>query len=225
MVPEVNAHINDEVYRPLFETTETVSSDENYSIPEGIYSYWAPLRDWKMSHDPEGFKKTCLNIEKMEDKEYKILGDTYLHIIMPLQTEEDQRMLAEIGKEAFVQDFGFAPKGVWVAETGISSTTLRILHDVGYQFVVLRDNQIMSSEHNPMYIPVRDQKGNELGEMAVIHFNRGLAVRYLFKIDIQRMRIPSLRIKGYMHQEILLSVQIQSCMDTIKRVVNGGGDG
>lgn len=175
MVPEVNAHINDEVYRHLFETTENTLFDENYSIPEGIYSYWAPLRDWKMSHDPEGFEKTRLNIEKMEDKEYKILGDTYLHVIMPLQTEEDQRMLAEIGKEAFVRDFGFAPKGVWVAETGISSTTLRILHGVGYKFVVLRDNQIMSSEHNPMYIPVRDQEGNELGEIAIIHFNSGLS--------------------------------------------------
>ncbi len=167
MASFVNEVIDNQVYRPIFEDTD--------QVPEGIFSYYAPLRDWKMGHTPESFETAKRKINEIKDKEYRIMGDSYLHLILPLQPEEDQDMLVKIGKQAFREDFGFDPKGFWPAETAIDATTLRVLYNNGYEYVTLRNDQITNAEENPMYVPVRDKDGAIMGEIAVVHFNAGLS--------------------------------------------------
>jgi len=180
VAPFVNDLIHSQVYEPLFDLTENDSEGIEIRVPDGVYSFWAPLRDWEKAHKPDAYQRMKENINQLPDKEYKILGDTYLHVIMPLQTPDDQRMLTEIGLEAFENDLGFRPRGVWVAETAISNETMSILSEY-YDYVVLRDIQIESTEKNPMYIPIRDNKGEVQKEMAVIHFDSGLSGNVSFK--------------------------------------------
>lgn len=162
VVSWINPVIATESHKPVFMEA---------SPPDGfVFSFTAPLRDSFEANDPASFDRIRENIRNLEDREYRALGDTYIHAIMPLLPERVQDMLVRLGKKAFKKDLGFDPKGAWVAETAISNTTLRVLFRNGYEFVVLRDDQIKSSEKNPMYVQVCEQDGKVIGEIAVVHF-------------------------------------------------------
>lgn len=153
-----------ECYKPVF-----LDRDK---LPDGLtFSFYGSLREWMKAHHPQEFQTIREKINHIPDKKYQVLGDPYLHPILPLESEENQDMLVRIGKQAFEEDFGFTPKGFWAPETALSSTTLRVLHKNGYEFVVLRSDQLRSSEENPMYVSITDKDGRQLGEIAVIHFD------------------------------------------------------
>ncbi|MBI4080343.1 MAG: hypothetical protein HY430_01070 [Candidatus Levybacteria bacterium] len=165
VVASVNEQIYQECYKPNFVDRE--------QLPDGLLmSFYAPLRDWIKHHHPEEFDIIRERINALEDKEYRVLGDPYMHIILPLLSPEDQDTWVKIGKQAFEDDFGFTPKGMWLPETAVSATTIRVLHNNGYKFVVLRDTQLQSAEQPIMHIPVRDENGKETADaMTVVHFD------------------------------------------------------
>lgn len=171
----INDEIYDEVYGPVLEKRD-------YMPDRIVFSLYASLRDWMKYRRSGAFAKIKENIGKMRHKEQQVLGDTYIHAIMPLLSEQDQDTLTKIGKKAFVDDLGFEPEGIWLPETAVSSTTLRVLHENGYKFVVLRDDQLESSEENPIYVPVR-KDGSQIGEMAVVHFVEQTSKRVSFEDD------------------------------------------
>lgn len=135
--PEINEQIYREVYRPIL-----VDSEERF--PQGmVFSFYSTLREWMKSAHPDDFKKMVNLVGRQKDREYQVLGDPFIHAILPLLPEEDQKLLLALGKEAFEKDFGFAPKGLWLPETAVSLATLDKVKEVGYEFVVLRDDQIV----------------------------------------------------------------------------------
>jgi hypothetical protein len=163
----VNERIYQECYKPIFYNRE--------QLPEGVVvSFYGSLREWIKAHHPDEFAVMREHINNLPNKEYQILGDPYLHPILPLESEENQDMLIKIGKQAFEQDFGFSPKGVWLPETAVSETTMKVLHNNDYEFVVLRDSQLQSTEQNPMFVPI-SENGKRIGELAVIHFDSGMS--------------------------------------------------
>lgn len=172
--PEINRQISDECYKRIFVRRSMANGETEDFIPNATaFSLSASLRDWMMDEEPEVFEQIKANVDKLPDKEYRILGDSYIHTILPLLPEEDQDTLVKTGLDAFEQDLGFKPKGFWAPETAISSTTMRVLFKNGYKFVVLAENQLKGVDEkspNPVYVPILDGE-RIIGEMAVIHFS------------------------------------------------------
>jgi hypothetical protein len=133
-----------------------------------LVSFYGTLREWMKEHKPDEFKVMVEKIQALgEEAPYRVMGDPYLHVILPLESEETQDMLVKAGKTAFTQDMGFEPKGFWLPETAVSHTTLAVLARNGYEYVVLRDSQTREAPGNPMYVVVDDN--GEQRQIAVVH--------------------------------------------------------
>lgn len=163
VVPDMNERVYKEDYKPNFVDREIP--------PEGfVFSFYATLREWLKQAHPEGFGRMRKQVQQMPDKEYNLLGDPLLHVILPLLPTEDQDMLLRMGRAAFVADFGFEPKGIWFPETAVSKDTLWLARRNGYEFTVLRDDQITAKDQNPVYL-----RFNDSSEIAIFHFVSGLS--------------------------------------------------
>ncbi len=149
VAPEYNGMITGQVYKPILSETE--------QLPPGlITSIYAPLRSYLKRNNPDLFAKLQAEVRNTPNREYSILGDPLVHVILPLLPSDDQQMLLEAGKQAFINDFGFAPKGLWLPETAVSKEVLHNAAAAGYEFVPLRDDQVkpilddtyIDAEHN-----------------------------------------------------------------------------
>gem|GEM_PF-4237239 len=171
VVPEVNGGITDQVYRPILSEVE--------HLPPGlITSIYAPLRSYLKRSKPEVFARIQEAVRNTSDREYSVLGDPLIHVILPFLPSEDQGMLIEAGRQAFINDFGFAPKGLWLPETAVTKEVLHNAARSGYEFVPLRDSQIenipgganLDARHNICFVQTA---ANE--EIAVLLGNSGLS--------------------------------------------------
>ena len=136
-----NEKIWNESYRPVLKSGVLDGSAVGFD-------FYGSLRDWvKINHpdDWEKFQKTV-----RENKE-NIVADPYIHPIFPLLPDRDKRLLAGIGLEAAAEDYGFYPKGFWLPETAVDKKTLNILSEKGIDFVVLRDDQVISDSASNSY--------------------------------------------------------------------------
>lgn len=172
VLPWINEQVYQESYKPVLVDSE--------KLPEAItFSFYGTLREWMKANHPEDFEKLKQRIANEKNKEHRLLGDSYLHIILPFLDEEDQQTLIQIGKQAFAEDFGFVPCGFWLPETAVSLDVLRNLNRQGCKYVVLKDGQLESEEHNPAVVNL----GN--GEtMAVFHFNAPMSDDVSFKDEV-----------------------------------------
>ena len=113
------------------------------------------------------------------DKEYTVLADPWLHVILPLLPESDQAMLIKLGKQAFKDDFGFVSAGFWLPETAVNNRTLELLEAANYEFVVLRDDQLelsVKSSRNPNFA--------RIGKLKVLIGNKTLGDEISFKEEM-----------------------------------------
>ena len=69
------------------------------------------------------------------------MAQVFNHVIMPLQTERDQRTQLRWGIADFRYRFGRDPEGMWLAETAVDDTTLELLAEEGVRFTVLSPYQ------------------------------------------------------------------------------------
>ncbi|MBN2184757.1 MAG: DUF3536 domain-containing protein [Candidatus Krumholzibacteriota bacterium] len=69
------------------------------------------------------------------------IAQVYNHVIMPLAEIRDQKTQIEWGIFDFKRRFERDPEGIWLAETAINSTTLELLIDFGFRFVILSPYQ------------------------------------------------------------------------------------
>ena len=157
--PEINEQIYREVYRPIL-----VDSGERF--PQGmVFSFYSTLREWMKSAHPADFEKMVDLVGRQKDREYQVLGDPFIHAILPLLPEDDQGLLLDLGQKAFREDFGFTPKGLWLPETAVSSATLAKAKEAGYEFVVLRDDQIVfplgAKKEQPVFVSL--PSGGKMG--------------------------------------------------------------
>jgi hypothetical protein len=182
MVSWINEDIYNACYKPLLVETER--------LPMGaLFSFYGSLRGWIEHNHPTEFDQIRENIANTPDREYSVLGDPWLHPILPLQSEANQDMMVKIGLQAIEEDLGFKPKGFWLPESAVNSTTLRVLKSNGIEFVVLRSDQIGSTQQNPMYVRLdyKDENGQQnKGEMAVFHYDMGLSGAVSFQPELLR---------------------------------------
>ncbi len=170
----VNGRIFRETYGPIL-------ADQQRGIPPHlVFSFYPTIREWIKKERPGDYEIIKKNISALpkREKEYNVLGDPFLHIILPLIPEGDQEMLMRMGRQAFQEDFGFMPKGVWFPETAVSKKTLEMANKAGYIFAVLRDTQLegigsnrlnpFADSHNPVSVKLDNGR-----EMAIVHFDSG----------------------------------------------------
>lgn len=166
IVAYVNEQVYNQCYCPLF--IKNATKENPGQLPSiGIFSLFGVLRDWWEYSHPETYEILARKIQDTPYKEYRVLGDSYLHFIFPVESPENQEMWIKIGLRDFENRFGFLPKGFWLPETAVSQATLNVLYENGIEFVILRDDQLERVEQNPMWIPVRARNG-QTGAMAVI---------------------------------------------------------
>jgi len=160
--PEVNEDIYNQVYKKLLV--------EGESLPNGFdFSLFFTLREWVKAKHPEDFEKIVTKVSELPNREYQVLGDPGVHVILPHQSRSDKDMLMKIGLRAFEDDFGFRSRGLWPPETAVSRETLDVAADNGYEFAVLRADQLKSADTNPVWVDLGNGKG-----IFVVTFDPGL---------------------------------------------------
>jgi Glycosyl hydrolase family 57 len=170
VIPSINDKITGQVYKPILSEGEHLS-------PGLIVSIYAPLRSYLKINKPDIFAGIREAVRNTPDREYTVLGDPLVHVILPLLPSDDQQMLLGAGRRAFINDFGFAPKGLWLPETAVSKETLRNAKAVGYDFVPLREGQVtnfpigtsLDAKHNVCVV-----KTDKNQEMVVLLGNKKL---------------------------------------------------
>lgn len=184
---EVVPWVNEDIYRARY--GDFASSENVFTV--GRASWYGTLREWMKKNHPEAINALRARAQEVgsPDIDYKILGDPYLHVILPLLPKVDQDMLVKIGKKAMIEDLGVEPKGFWVPETAISTETLEVLIENGYEFVVLRGDQISESYINPSeVVPLADHHyyiETSKGRIAVLPFQRASSGSVAFNQDIE----------------------------------------
>lgn len=69
------------------------------------------------------------------------IAQAYNHIIMPLATRRDQETQIRWGVHDFRRRFGREPAGIWLPETAVNDSTVEILIDFGFDFILLSPHQ------------------------------------------------------------------------------------
>lgn len=73
------------------------------------------------------------------------IAQAYVHAILPLCSERDERTLIRWGLAEFEHRFGRAPEALWLPETACNNKTLGALIDEGMKFVILSPSQAQST--------------------------------------------------------------------------------
>lgn len=184
---EVVPWVNEDIHRARY--GEFTQSENTFSV--GRSSWYGTLREWMKKNHPESIDSLRARVQEIgfPDIDYRILGDPYLHVILPLLPKEDQDMMVKIGKKAIKKDLGVEPKGFWPPETAISSETLEVLIENGYEFVVLRSDQISESYINPSeVVPSADHHyyiETSRGRIAVFPFQKASSGSVAFDQNIE----------------------------------------
>jgi len=69
------------------------------------------------------------------------IAQVYGHVILPLADPRDRVTQVRWGIADFVHRFGRAPEGMWLPETAVDETSLRVLADHGIRFTILAPHQ------------------------------------------------------------------------------------
>jgi len=95
------------------------------------------LTAWLAEHEPEAMAR----IVEADAKTQGGVAQAYFHVILPLATERDVRTLVRWGLAEFEHRFGRRADGIWLPETAVSDSVLRVLATEGVGFTILAPYQ------------------------------------------------------------------------------------
>ena len=160
-----NERIWRESYKPIIESIA--------ESPMVSFDFYGVLRDWVKVNHPEDWSRLQFLVKgKSRDS---VLGDPYLHPIFPLIPQSDRELLISIGKDAFYDDFGFYPKGLWLPESAVNLETLEDLKSSGIEFVLLRNDQLNLDKRISSALVKTNQ-----GDIKVYIYNSDVSSRVAF---------------------------------------------
>ncbi len=143
-----NERINRECYAPnclarlLDEKGRLAKLINNYEYLS--FDFGPTLLSWLAERDPETYAQ-IIEADRRAAGHYEghgpALAQVYNHLIMPLATERDRLTQIRWGAADFQARFGRQPEGMWLAETAVDLTTLKMLAAEGLRFTVLAQNQ------------------------------------------------------------------------------------
>lgn len=143
-----NERIHYECYRPnafarvLSDQGDLLGIVNNYEYLS--FNIGPTLMSWLEHADPEVYQRILGADRKSCDRlggHGNAIAQVYNHIILPLANERDKRTQIRWGKADFKARFGRDPEGMWLAETAVDYSTLRILAEEGIRFIILAPSQ------------------------------------------------------------------------------------
>jgi hypothetical protein len=95
------------------------------------------LLSWLEVHEPDAYARLLAG-----DREGQgAIAHPWFHVILPLATERDARVNIRWGIADFRHRFGRDPEGLWLPETAVDDTTLRLLASEGIGYTILAPSQ------------------------------------------------------------------------------------
>jgi alpha-amylase/alpha-mannosidase (GH57 family) len=108
------------------------------------FNFGPTLLAWLARHDPTTYERILaadrLSVERFSGHGNAI-AQAYNHMILPLANERDQVTQVRWGLADFRHRFGRDPESLWLPETAVNQTTLRILCDHRLRFLILSPYQ------------------------------------------------------------------------------------
>ena len=96
------------------------------------------LLSWLEAHHPDVYGR----ILAADAHGGRAIAQAYGHAILPLCNERDLRTQVRWGILDFAHRFGRRPDGMWLPETAVSDSVLRVLAEEGIRFTILAPGQI-----------------------------------------------------------------------------------
>ena len=159
-----NERILETCYRPN-------AQERNFSALS--FNIGPTLAKWIAMQAPDVLEK-IVQEDRLNTTLYGVgnaLAQPYHHTILPLSNTEDKRTQIIWGIEAFKNDFGRNPQGMWLPETAVDHDTLRILAENDIRFTILAPWQVDVIEgESPYYVDLGN--GNKI---TVFTYNGGLS--------------------------------------------------
>jgi hypothetical protein len=101
------------------------------------FDFGPTLLSWLEGHAPDVYERV-----RDADRENRgAIAQAYNHAILPLANERDVRTQVRWGLADFEHRFGRRPAGLWLPETAVNDTVLRILVEEGVGFTILAPTQ------------------------------------------------------------------------------------
>ncbi|MFC5862780.1 DUF3536 domain-containing protein [Acidicapsa dinghuensis] len=108
------------------------------------FNFGPTLLSWLAENAPRSYRM-LLDGEARSRATFKghssAMAQVYNHLIMPLANRRDKLTQIRWGIADYKHRFGFAPEGMWLAETAADTDTLELLAQEGIKFTVLAPRQ------------------------------------------------------------------------------------
>jgi hypothetical protein len=141
------------------------------------------LATWMERHAPDVYSRIIeADRRNVQQTGYgNALAQAYNHTILPLATARDKRTQVAWGVADFMQRFGRAPEGMWLAETAVDLASLEALADANIKYTVLAPWQAAEEVDVTEPYLVRLPSGRA---MTVFFYNAPLSGGVSFEADM-----------------------------------------
>ncbi|MHA1940197.1 MAG: hypothetical protein ACW97P_00560 [Candidatus Hodarchaeales archaeon] len=116
-------------------------------------------------------------------KQVEFLESGAYHPILPLLSEKEAKYQIKLNHEINLRIFGSAwhPKGFWPPELAVSSSLLKIIESMNYEYCIVPEISISSNENLPDPILYRIPYYTEIPNLALIYRNKEISNNISFK--------------------------------------------
>lgn len=145
-----NEKINAECYYPngysriLDAQNRITEIVNNYS--QINFNFGPTLLSWLETHAPEVYARILeadREVAERNDGHGPAIAQAYNHIILPLAPPDDQRTQIIWGVADFRHRFRREPESIWLPETALNQTTLNLLTEFGFKYIILSPYQAL----------------------------------------------------------------------------------
>jgi hypothetical protein len=169
-----NTRINAECYKP---------NSERGNLRHISFDLGPTLASWLATNDPATHERFVASdtTAGLAPACGDAMAQSYHHAILPLASYADRRTEIRWGLRDFELRFGRRPSGIWLPETAVDMTTLRILADERVRYTILAPWQAVDSR-----LDTRRPYRVELGggkTMIVVFYDAALSASTSFESD------------------------------------------
>lgn len=145
-----NERINNECYNPnsvskiVDNRNRILDVVNNYSMMS--FNFGPTLLSWMENFAPLAYERVIkADIESVQEHNGhgNAIAQVYNHMIMPLASEKDKQTQVIWGIKDFETRFGRKPEGMWLAETAVDDSSLKVLVENGIKYTILSPYQAL----------------------------------------------------------------------------------
>lgn len=140
--------------------TEIINNYKNIS-----FNFGPTLLSWLELHAPRTYMRIiAADRDSLQRQGHgAAIAQCYNHMIMPLATRQDQRTQIIWGIADFRYRFQREPEAIWLPETAINQTTLNILTEFPFKYIILSPHQ--AQRVRPLDQPQANWQNVEFGNI------------------------------------------------------------